>query len=126
MVSANAEKLATSEKNTVMVRVSPPSEGSLLDLSILSMTAGARYQAKLLRRNILSLSVTARRNPIVPNSARTPANNASSNGSTSVFCTATMAAPVQAPPSSTKEETATAGDSNNAPAAAIAATAAAM
>ena len=41
-VSASEENPATSEKNTVTVRISPPSAGGLFDAIILSMTAGAR------------------------------------------------------------------------------------
>ena len=76
MVSENAENPATSEKNMVTLRVSPPSDGGLLEVIIFSITAGARYKAKLLRRNLLSRSVTASRNPTVTKSASKPATSA--------------------------------------------------
>src|SRR5229473_1643758 len=102
IVSANEEKPATSEKNIVTLRVSPPSDGSLLDVTIFSITAGARYKAKLLRKNLLSLSVTASRKPIATKSASKPAKSDSRRGSTNVCSKAATAATVQAAASTRK------------------------
>ena len=42
IVSANDEKPARSEKNSVTLRISPPSAGGLCDAISLSITSGAR------------------------------------------------------------------------------------
>src|SRR3954469_10913233 len=126
MVSAKEEKPATSEKNIVTLRVSPPREGGLLDDIIFSMTAGARYKAKLLRKNRRSLSVTASRNPMVTNSASKPANSVSKSGKTSVCWNATTAPAVQIAASTTKDTTAPIGGSASAAKAGMVANAAAM